>query len=171
MNQFYLGTSILGILLILGAILLIMMDKKKSLDYALRVEEEKNELIKVVADSEQMLEELNRFSDYVINQVEKKSSQLEALLHQCDETLSKPVAEVQRVNSVEVKEAVAPAAPDQMMGSEQRKSEAQNNRHKEVLELIEKGMSDAEIAKALNMGKGEVQLILGMNIHKLKATI
>ena len=53
-------------------------------------------------------------------------------------------------------------------GNEKRKSGGEagvmplNIRHKEVLELAENGMNDTEIAKKLNMGKGEVQLILGM---------
>jgi ATP/maltotriose-dependent transcriptional regulator MalT len=171
MNQFYLGTSIFGILLIIGTLVVILFDKKKSLDYASKMEEEKNELIKVIADSEQMLEELNRFSDYVISQVEKKSTQLAALLRQCDEELPKQATDVQGENPLEIKEPAVSAGVAKGEEPKRSKTELTNTRHKDVLELVERGMSDTEIAKALNMGKGEVQLILGMNIHKLKTGI
>jgi len=36
-------------------------------------------------------------------------------------------------------------------------------KHREVLKLATEGLSDTEIAKRMNIGKGEVQLILGLN--------
>jgi len=38
-----------------------------------------------------------------------------------------------------------------------------NSKQREVLKLANEGLSDTEIAKRLNIGKGEVQLILGLN--------
>jgi orotate phosphoribosyltransferase-like protein len=38
-----------------------------------------------------------------------------------------------------------------------------NNKHNEVITLANKGLNETEIARKLNMGKGEIQLILGVN--------
>jgi DNA-binding NarL/FixJ family response regulator len=38
------------------------------------------------------------------------------------------------------------------------------NKNKEILRLINKGMSDREIARRLNLGLGEIQLV--MNLHR-----
>lgn len=37
------------------------------------------------------------------------------------------------------------------------------NKYTEVIRLAEKGMGQVDIARMLNMGKGEVELILGLN--------
>ncbi|NLK86364.1 MAG: hypothetical protein GX279_02600, partial [Clostridiaceae bacterium] len=37
-----------------------------------------------------------------------------------------------------------------------------SNRYSEVLRLSNEGMGDLQIAKSLNMGKGEVELIIGL---------
>lgn len=170
MNHFYAGTSIFGIVLIIVSIILIMLDKKKDADYIEKMKEEELELSRVISDSEQMLEELNRFSDYVINQVDKRSSQLGDMLKKFDEKMEEIEGEI---GCREREEQIAATVTyDTFSKTVEEQDNAKygyiNSRHREVIDLVEKGMSDTDIARALNMGKGEVQLILGMNIHKLK---
>lgn len=38
-----------------------------------------------------------------------------------------------------------------------------NNKYKEVINLSQSGLNETQIAKKLNMGKGEIQLVLGIN--------
>ncbi len=171
MSGFYIGTSVIGITAILFSLVLILLDKKQSADYAARLEEEKRELAKVIEDSEQMLDELNKFSDYVINQVDKRSTQLAAMMSKIDEQMGKLKDQIPEPPKEVKIETVIPQTAVESPEKSPIRSDVINNKHREVLAMVEKGMSDAEIAKALNMGKGEVQLILGMNINKLKTGI
>jgi bacterioferritin-associated ferredoxin len=45
----------------------------------------------------------------------------------------------------------------------QKKIISINNRYKEVISLSQSGLNKTQIAKKLNMGKGEIQLVLGIN--------
>jgi len=44
-----------------------------------------------------------------------------------------------------------------------RKIVSANSKYKEVISLSQSGLNETQIAKKLNMGKGEIQLVLGIN--------
>lgn len=217
---FFISIIFLGIILIVLSLLWILFDRKKSGDYTKKLEEKKDELVRVISDSEQMLEELNKFSDYIVTQISAKNDELSNTLQKVDNKL-------QQVNtaSSESKEEIKTIEPEVVENAEEEKQDQGhfkqsggsnidyklgieeetngkidlvldglehqnksavytqsqilqknsnskitpiNSRHKDVVQLAEKGLSEAEIAKALNIGKGEIKLILGMYSDKLK---
>ena len=195
MNQFYVSIIFLGIILILVSLAAIAYDRKKSNDRSKQLDRKREELIGIIADAEQMIEELNKFSDYMITQmnlkneelssnlklVEEKLAQLDLKAHEGCETAA--CAEDKVVNS-------APALPSSVLhqplfkgksdllidslgsisgpapfgrGENKEKVVPMNTKHKKVLQLADKGLTHTEIARALSMGKGEIQLILELN--------
>ncbi|HOM02086.1 MAG TPA: hypothetical protein PLH43_04575 [Acetivibrio sp.] len=192
MTGFYVSVMFIGILLILVSLTLIFLDKRKSSEDAKRIDEKKEELSKIISDADLMVQELNKFSDYVISQVEQKNKETLDLIRNAEERLEKLTKEFTNVmeNSdkerfvedngdsfVEVKSdlvidsikfedtAVNAAKPYQikLQAIAEEKVIPINSKHKEVLALAQKGLNETEIAKKLSIGKGEIQLILGVN--------
>jgi DNA-binding NarL/FixJ family response regulator len=201
MNQFYVSIIFLGITLILISLVWIAYDKKKSDDYTKTLSEKKEELIEIISDADQMVEEMNKFSDYIATQMELKNEELCNNLKVIDDKLkqmSVRVHECADANSIsgekvvngapigifmKTKGAVFEHASDLIIENQNyehsnispyNQSQKQqykmkdnviplNGRHKEVINLFENGLNETEIARRLNMGKGEVQLILGVN--------
>lgn len=84
MNQFYFCIMFLGIILVVVSFVWILADRKKAHDYNVRMDARKEELTGIISDAEQMIDELNRFSDYVVTQMELKSEELNANLRNID---------------------------------------------------------------------------------------
>lgn len=76
MRQFYVGLIFLGILIIIFILLLVLLDRKKAFNFVQNYEKKKQELVEVIYDAEQMIEELNKFSDYVVTQMDFKNEEL-----------------------------------------------------------------------------------------------
>ncbi len=195
MNQFYVSIIFLGIILTLVSMVWIAYDRKKSYDYEKRIDEKKNELEGIISDAEQMIEELNKFSDYVVTKIDLKNEELSLKLksleeyERCSETQAikqnesaEPIRGVtvdlaadedifafngrkdSYLDTLKVEDAVNQAHEAQEAQEEEKgKRIPLNGRYKEVLDLAQKGMDHTEIARLLNMGKGEVQLVLGLN--------
>ncbi|GAE89004.1 DUF6115 domain-containing protein [Acetivibrio straminisolvens] len=195
MTGFYVSMMFIGILLILISLALILYDKKKSIDDEKRIDEKRQELAKIITDADLMVEELNKFSDYVISQVEQKNKETLDLIKDAEERLEKLTKEctnvsmdsgkerfdfntedsfaesksdlvVDSIESIKFEETpVSAAKPYQikLQGITDDKVIPINSKHKEVLALAQKGLNETEIAKKLSIGKGEIQLILGVN--------
>lgn len=200
MNQFYVSIIFLGITLILVSLVCIAYDRKKSDDYAKLLGEKKEELINIISDSEQMVEEMNKFSDYIATQMELKNEELSVNLKVIDDKLKQisvkvhESADIKSIHGERVVNGTAMGVYVKAKGSvfdhnsdliidkvsfensstaytqnlkQQNKIKhnviSLNSRHKEVIILAENGLNETEIARRLNMGKGEVQLILGVN--------
>jgi DNA-binding NarL/FixJ family response regulator len=170
MNQFYVCIIFIGIMLILVSLGMIAYDRKKGYDNSTKLIDKKEELETIISDADQMINEMNKFSDYIVTQMELKNEEMSTSLKMFEEkynqlntrnsqsnmesTVVQPMAVnansvISQVNKIQhkINEKVVPI----------------NNKYKRVIQLSEKGISNTEIAKSLNMGKGEVQLILEMN--------
>jgi len=190
------------------ALISVLFDRKKSWDFERKIDEKKQELLEIVSDAEEMVSELNRFSDYVITQVNAKNEELLQSLTKCESKLKEINSKLSDNSNVVTKiekEADIKAIANNYAASKNNKpdetqnsfksdliienmifdnnlnnlsaeqldsvSDAKNNdkvipinaKHREVLQLAEKGLTDTEIAKRLNIGKGEIQLILELN--------
>lgn len=200
MNHFYVSIIFLGIILIVIALVGIAYDKKRAMDKAKQLEEKKEELVSVITDAEQMVEELNKFSGYIVTQIEKKNEELHNGLKAADEKIGYINARINEKRDIKIigGEKVVNGLPmDETDGHRlvvsdikadlnqerivhkspvQEEIQAQkvhsggrekvipiNSKYSEVLRLADEGLNDTEIAKTLDMGKGEVQLILEMN--------
>ena len=200
MVGFYSSIMFIGIILIIVSLIWIVFDRKKSFDTELRIDEKKAELIRIIRDAEMMVEELNKFSDYVVTQIEEKNSEMATSFKEADgliETMrSETVCYYESLKvqndgignsySVGVKHRgsdnnlsrmsdlvienreenfVSPIKNTRSNSQTKLKDKVIliNNKHSEVIMLAQKGMNETEIARKLNMGKGEIQLILGVN--------
>ncbi len=231
MEAFYVSIIFLGVLLIIGSLFFIAMDKVNGKDFFKEFDRKKEEMFNLIQDSEEMVQELNKISDYVVNVISEKNqeffnkmgsnepdksvggdagilkeetgiSSYEAL-SAAEVKPSIPVIDIPDagIPDVEVPVAVPPVSedPSDSSGSldlpvsdisgliKEEPSEAEapvpvlfdrnnyndadggksrlvyNNRKKEVLQMIEQGMSNDEIADKLKIGKGEIGLIRVLN--------
>jgi len=175
-----------------------MFDKKEAYDMELRMDEKKAELLNLIRDAEIMVEELNKFSDYIITVIEEKNSEMDSKFSEADKlinTIKNEMASfsnlqkeiegdvnsididptLQEDNSIEKNETININSDEDLTASNSNSKDdsspsksndkvvALNSKHNEVLMLAQKGFNETEIARKLNMGKGEIQLILGVN--------
>lgn len=190
MEGFYVSIIFIGVVLIVVSLIWIAYDRKKGLDYVQKLEQKKEELIAIIRDAEQMVDELNRFSDYVVTRMDQKSQELFQHMKMAEMQLDAVHPESLSAKAPEVKlESMASEEPVHESGSQNdrmpqfERPQAQQDtgpadkavendfeigggltparRLREVVKLYEMGLSDTEIAKRLKMGKGEIHLILG----------
>lgn len=198
MNGFYASLIFFGILLILVSLISIFLDKRKVFNFIKGFDKKKQELTEIISDAEQMIEELNRFSDYIVNQMDLKNEELNKNLIEAEERVriikekivaagipeaTVPISQTAvmetevayAVNSTEINaihvntsESVAAAYnkyEDHKPSAAIKKKEKVipfNSRYSEVLKLAGEGLGSLEIAQRLHMGKGEVELIIGL---------
>jgi hypothetical protein len=203
MSPFYVSVIFIGITLIVISLVWIAYDRKKAHDYLGQIDAKKEELVGIINDAEQMIEEMNKFSDYIVTQMELKNEEMCANIKTLEERVKHADSVVEEVSEIKVVKSktekvvngssidirltsdssfIAPNYGSDMVienihfdsvatnGYQTRagirgkdKVIPINCKHKEVIQLAQLGMNDTEIAKSLKMGKGEVQLILGMN--------
>ncbi|MDQ2085864.1 hypothetical protein RBH29_05360 [Herbivorax sp. ANBcel31] len=183
MTGFYVSIMFMGILLMVISLVWIAFDKKKYLDSENVLEEKKEMLVSVISDAEQMIEELNNLSDYVVSNISEKRQEVIDTIEKADKKIKEIKEEkistkvdgtyfseankspIDNKNTVfrnilsEEKDVAKSFAKSKV----EKKVVSINNRHKEVIDLSQSGLNETQIAKKLNMGKGEIQLILGIN--------
>jgi len=237
MNGFYVSMIFLGILLVLVSLLFIALDKKKVFNFTKSFDEKKQQITEILDDAEQMIEELNKFSDYIVNQMDLKNEELNKNLKAAEDkvlalgervkvmsvssyigaaanpaadgsSVQSPVSVIQASSQINravsaykpetakiemqpeseiINEAEAPEDP--VNGEEIQRAALQQeknietvsaafkkkdkvipirNKYSEVLRLSQQGMESLDIARGLNLGKGEVELIIGLRSEQLQ---
>jgi DNA-binding NarL/FixJ family response regulator len=195
MNQFYVSLIFIGITLILASLGWILYDRKKSYENIRLLEQKKTELLETVKDAEEMIDEMNKFSDYIVTQMELKNDEIRTNLKYFDTKINEIRSRAE--NSLVSTEHNTSKADDGMDSGNIRIGENPvqenkcdliienlpdlyenrvkpaakkndkiiplNSRYRDVVKLAENGLSDVEIAKRLNMGKGEIQLVREIN--------
>ncbi len=211
MSGFYVSLIFIGILLVIISTVLILIDQKNIFVFRKTFDDKKQELSEIINDAEQMIDELNRFSDYIVNQIDIKNEELNANIAASEQRIRlleekagfivdnrKTVdikideQDVRAMTQKETKEhsvvngnqntsepllstgtvrvhgtaATAYSRSETVTAPALNKKKDKvipfNNRYSEVLRLSREGMEDLEIAKSLNMGKGEVELVIGL---------
>ncbi len=213
MSGFYVSLIFVGILLVLVSIILILIDKKSVFIFRKTFDDKKQELVEIINDAEQMIDELNRFSDYIVSQIDEKNEELNVSIKGAEEKISALKSKATAISKtitatskksikgdsddsddtvIETKDSMAGEAtkaqrqsdtgsvlpqnsvaaveaysrsetmPSKTIKSRRDKVIPFNSKHSEVLRLSKQGMEGTEIAKSLNMGKGEVELIIGL---------
>lgn len=198
MNQFFLSFIFIGIILVIFSLIMILLDKKKVFSFFKDYEDKKQELVEIINDAEQMIEELNKFSDYIVTQMDFKNEELSLNLKKAEDQIKSYMHKANEIcnNTNELPAGVKSennlsqnSVPNTIfetpiamsgnmyepgtaytepvykyggMGSEEKVISI-NAKHNEVVRLARSGLSVVEIAKKLNMGKGEIQLILQLN--------
>lgn len=195
--------NVISILMLVFSGFFLVITRKWSIREIQRIEKKKREVGEVIESADQMIDELNRFSDYLIGNIEKKIYETQGLLVQIDDEIrikkdlvhkkifsqkqdsaknnediitgsntktvipfsNKNIAVNMKKLQVYSKVRIPETKPaDQIINS--------NNKSRQIVQLAENGLNETEIAKRLNVGRGEIQLILGMkNCKTSKSTV
>jgi len=172
MTAFFICIIMIGILIAGIAMVWMVIEKKNMRDYRLDLDERRHELDRVIEDAEQLLNEMNNFSDYVVNHLESKQQSIEAAVRVLDERLEL-LNQLKNINpEVPRGETYSPAPEQNPNDPETEAPDIQpvkkgkviplDVKKREVIKLYKSGMNSTEIAKMLNMGKGEIELISRM---------
>lgn len=229
MSGFYVTFIFLGVLLVIVSLICIFLDKKKVFNFSKTFDAKKQELAEIISDAELMIDELNNYSDYIVNQMDLKNEELSRNLKEATqkiESLRQKAKSINKESNIEhevvdeaVEIAIEEAANDEAVDDiAMRSSEAAvltnslsktristiknsstlavavnsadavaaaytrasdrhihsranarkdkviplGNKYSEVLRYSREGMKSLDIARELNMGKGEVELIIGL---------
>ncbi len=75
MEAFYVSIIFLGIILVVAALFFIIMDKVNGKDFFKEFDRKKDEMFNLIQDSEDMVQELNKMSDYVVTVIAEKNQE------------------------------------------------------------------------------------------------
>ncbi len=75
MGAFYVSIIFLGILLVIGSLFFIAMEKVNGKDFFKEFDRKKEEMFNLIQDSEEMIQELNKMSDYVVTIIAEKNQE------------------------------------------------------------------------------------------------
>ncbi|MCX7772701.1 MAG: hypothetical protein N2376_06265 [Clostridia bacterium] len=182
MAVFFTCIILIGSGITVFALLLMLAEKRRLHDYRTDLKEKKDDLIKVIEDAEELISEMNRFSDYVVTQIEEKNNSLAQTISEADlriELLSSPQmferpvsqsatfydeAAISRILEEEKLAPIEAAASSEAYQAPVRKGKVLtfDLKRREIMNLAKKGLDSTEIAKLLNCGKGEIELIARM---------
>lgn len=210
MGAFYVTIIFLGVILVAVSLFLILMDRANGKDFFKEFDRKKDEMFGLIQDSEEMIHELNRMSDYVVTVISEKNQEFFKKAKDMDDqdkVEEKPVNQIQQQIQTEEPVISTPGLSTEvdkinqqinqdiqkltniqsyknMQSGIKQQNEANdeiidtrediekpsklvlNSRRKQVLQLIEQGFSNDEIAEKMKMGKGEIGLIRGLSSSK-----
>lgn len=172
MDVFFACITLAGAGIVLFAVILMLADKKRMHDYRDDLAEMEDNLIEVIEDAEVLIKEMNKFSDYVVSRLEEKHDLLLKTLEEAEQRIrsmngmldiSSQSPEVQKQNG----EAILPKTANEESAESilqsrlfsRKKVAALEDKREEIIRLSKSGMDSTEIAKRLNMGRGEIELI------------
>lgn len=197
MAIFFVCIIFVGSVLVILSIFLMLYEKNRLHDYRKDLREKKEDIIQIIEDAEELITEINRFSEYTINQIEEKNQVLKEAMEKADLKIkllysSEPpysqFKEVPQQSSYDEmsahrkpKELEQKAMPQSSYDgvsvskiNNQIKSHEEikpaNNvkilsfglKRREIAKLAKSGLDSTAIARILNCGKGEIELIARM---------
>ena len=126
------------------------------------LDKKKKELDNMINSATDMVHELNNVSDYVANLIGTRTEELNETVRTVDEKLE----ECRKMfEQQEIKENIV-EFPSKTINSNVTVSH--HSRKSEIEDLYNGGYSISEIARELNVGKGEIELMLGINERFLR---
>jgi len=134
----HLGLLLSGIVLVIIAVVLFIIDWKKN-------KAKPEDLERINTDMEYLLEEINTMSTIILDEIDKRHSKMLDIYSEFESLMSAGNNEIQQ-KEIAVESEIEKPADD--------------NKRKVVFNLYNEGLSSYQIARRLNMGTGEVELIL-----------
>ncbi len=190
MTAFFICIVLIGIMMVAVAMIWMVIEKKANRDYRLEIDEKRYELQHLIEDAEQLLDELNNFSGYIVTRMEGKQQEIEEVVKSVDgrielfasiiekselvnqdtervqvkgkakkDAKKKVKKEVKNDSTNEAKNESTKEALSKLLSAKESKVIPIDAKRREVIKLSRDGMDSTEIAKMLNMGKGEIELI------------
>ncbi|MGE5328616.1 MAG: DUF6115 domain-containing protein [Deltaproteobacteria bacterium] len=187
MGAFYIFLNAFSAFFLVFSLVSLVLFKRWGKHEFARIEKKRKELEDILNSADQMIDEMNRFSDYVITNLEEKSCTVEEMVTSLEEKIkrnkeyidnvkihektkkeakpetAKTIIPFQNRFSSTVNDKVFTESKPNFYESENLKPKISSSKSIQILQLAEKGLDETEIAKKLNVGRGEIQLVLGMS--------
>ena len=144
--------TIVGIGMIIISLFLIASDKIRGEGIYFDLYVKEQEIKKAIDDANEMIGEMVYTSEAVINDIEKHISSSRQSLINISSEINKPIVSMEEDKCM----------PNDFQASKKNKKEI------DILKLFNEGMNVNDIAKKLDIGKGEVSLILSLNSGVIK---
>lgn len=157
---------VFGVFAVMAAIILIFLDRLKGEDIYFNMDVKEQEIKKVIEDADEIITELNYTSEMVVKEIEEKMRSLREDMKNISSTAVK-AAPVESSIPQTVKPVVMAAGKKKKMVNDNEEKDGQpaarlNQKQQAVFEYASQGMSVTDIAKQMNIGQGEVMLILSL---------
>ena len=172
-NYINYALMIIGIFTVFIALTFIYLDKVKGEDIYFNLDVKEQEVKKVIEDAEEVITELNYTSEHIVKEMEETITKLRGYANSASIPTAHPPASAPATALPQAEENIKKTTPTLVVGklnrltaSKKEKKEEKVNRYTEkqrkVFECADQGLSITDIAKKLNMGHGEVALILSL---------
>jgi DNA-binding NarL/FixJ family response regulator len=167
----------IGILTVMTLVIMIFLDKLKGDDLYFNIDVKEQEIKKVIDDAEEILSELNFTSDVIVKEIEEKINNLNTIYRSVNNSIAQlntrsitepqvPELVTQTESNGPIEKTTVPVKFKPMTMTAPNKNTANEEKSKSkrqlVFEMAEQGTSIVDIAKRMNMGQGEVSLILSL---------
>jgi len=188
LGAFYIFINAFSAFFLVFSLIFLVLFKRWGKHEFARIEKKKKELEELLDSADQMIDEMNNFSDYVITNLEEKSFSVEKMVVSLEEKIkhNKEYIENIRTQEKETKEEKSGMAktiiPFQSripstggikksiteskacsFEDQSFKPRKDSSKSMQILQMAENGFDETEIARKLNVGRGEIQLVLGMS--------
>jgi DNA-binding NarL/FixJ family response regulator len=178
MTVFFTCIILIGSGLVVFALILMLSEKRRMHDWRDDVKQKKEDLIKVIEDAETLIEEMNRFSDYVVSSLEQSHTTLEKTIQEADyriELLNGKTIDIDNSGYIEPEIQALEALSSEQENQEEpiplpnpemfKKGKVIpfDVKRREIIKLSRSGLDSTQIARLLNIGKGEIELIARMS--------
>lgn len=164
--MFFISVGIGIILIIFSLILNKKQNTNSDLSQSDLITEKQNNLLKIIEDADDAIEQLNGISKSIFEQQEEKYQEL-LYLYQIIDEKKEELSEIwEKTISLETLENISTKNNSSEILNNKNNIETANNfvasnpHYNEIVTLHNKGVTITQIAKQLNIGQGEVSLVL-----------
>lgn len=157
----------LGIFAILAAAIFIFLDKVKGEDIYFNMDVKEQEIKKVIEDADEIISELNYTSEMVVKEIEDKLKGFREELKSLNDTAINTSAAEKKDNIPAVISTVTVPTKKKKITNDDTENdknfdEKLSQKQQLIFDYTAQGMSVTDIAKQMNIGQGEVMLILSL---------
>lgn len=164
---FFISVIVGIVLVIISLILGAKRTEKIELDQYDSATEKQNELIKVIEDADDAIEQLNSISKSIFEEQEQKYQELLYLYQIIDNNKQELLNMIKKVKFKDSENTLDETIKDENIKTDDIKNIetnfSSNPIHNQIIDLYNSGKSVTQIAQQLNIGQGEVNLVLELS--------
>ncbi len=155
---FFIGIALIGI----SVFQLKINLKDASIEILDEIKEEKMKLMENISDVEKIMEGFNELGQKIIQDLDERIQRIEPLILSVDEKIENIQDEIISSQVPDNNHIMQNEKCDDDRKRDEDATHQKHDENKEILKLFEEGYSPQEIARQLNKGIGEVQLICNL---------
>lgn len=170
---FFISVIVGIILVVISLILGVKRNEEIEMDQFDSTTEKQNELIKVIEDADDAIEQLNSVSKSIFEEQEQKYQELLYLYQIIDDKKQELLNVFDKITSIEFKRDLSGDIKEESFeitdinnkSDREDKSnfEITDSKNNEIINLYNSGHTVTQIAQQLNIGQGEVSLVIKLN--------